>query len=73
MRTPAPITVADLELLFELVVEIFGLSFTVDLSLGDFRMRQLPKLKDNDMRKLVPSKESIFEHALRAAYQAGYV
>ena len=73
MKTPDTIPDADLDLLFKFVLELYALSWNADLALGDLRMGQLLKLKDNDLRKLIPTKDSILQHALRAAYQVGYL
>ena len=43
------------------------------MSLASARLDKFNKVKDNDLRSLPPSMDALYQHTLRACYQAGYL
>ena len=59
-----------MDLLEKYVLELFGSRAT---SLAAARLDKFNKSIDNDLRSLPPSKDALYQHVLRACYQAGYL
>ena len=55
----------------EFVCLVYGVS--EKNSLGAHRLSKFQKSTDDDLRKLPPSREALWQHVKRSCYQAGYV
>ena len=65
---PERVSESDLDLLYQFVSEMYSIKACNQKSFGYSRMMQFIKLKDNDLRNLIPSKNAVLLHTKRAAY-----
>ena len=66
---PEEITAMQLDKIEDYIKLLYG----SDGFLGADRLNKFRKSTDDDLRKLPPSREALFQHAKRSCYQAGYV
>ena len=67
---PVEITAAQLDKLEEFLRQLYSIT---ENSLGAHRLSKFQKSTDDDLRKLLPSKEAFLQHIKRSCYQSGYI
>ena len=68
---PKEVTEVQLKKIEEFVCLVYGVS--EKNSLGAHRLSKFQKSTDDDLRKLPPSREALWQHVKRSCYQAGYI
>ena len=68
--SPVALTSNQMDVIERYVLELYG---SPGMSLASARLDKFNKVKDNDLRSLPPSMDALYQHTLRACYQAGYL